>query len=111
MKKRITKKELFSSFTNIKSARAYELQSLLFNHEPIGYACGSCGWDYDIYEVYGVTICTGYRNTPKNELKEVELYEQKAKKILSKRFDCTKKDMEKIENLLKEFCILNGGNA
>ena len=77
MKKRITKKELFSSFTNIKSARAYELQSLLFNHEPIGYACGSCGWDYDIYEVYGVTICTGYRNTPKNELKEVELYEQK----------------------------------
>ena len=30
---------------------------------PRGYACGVYGWNYDIYDVGGVAVCTGYRDT------------------------------------------------
>lgn len=83
---------------------------LLNNHSPIAYTCGIYGWNFDVYEVYGVTICTGYRNMPGARLKKISEYEEKARAILS--WEDKRPFEEKqiaVENLLKEFCKLNGG--
>lgn len=37
---------------------------LLKGYDPIAYTCGVYGWNFDVYNVEGVTICTGYRGMP-----------------------------------------------
>lgn len=38
-----------------------ELQSLLSCADPEAYTAGVYGWNFDIYRLGGLTICTGYR--------------------------------------------------
>lgn len=57
-------KRLVNGSYNVKCAGYCDLSYLLNNHSPIAYTCGVYGWNFDVYEVYGVTICTGYRNMP-----------------------------------------------
>lgn len=95
---------------NVKCAGYCDLSHLLNNHSPIAYTCGVYGWNFDVYEVYGVTICTGYRNMPGARLQKISEYEEKARAILS--WEDKRPFEEKqiaVENLLKEFCKLNGG--
>ena len=85
-------------------------QHLLWNHAPIAYTCGVYGWNFDVYEVYGVTICTGYRNMPGARCDKIREYNEKARKILSYENPMPyEKKRAKVEKLLKEFCKLNGG--
>ena len=96
---------------NVKYCGYCDLQSLLRYHEPRAYTCGVYGWNYDVYNVHGVTICTGYRGMPGERLERVSEYEKKARAILEANawtvpYEETKKEIEK---LLIEFCILNGG--
>ena len=110
MKIKTTRKAIVNGSCNVKCAGYCDLQYLLHNHEPIAYTCGVYGWNFDVYEVYGVTICTGYRGMPGARLEKIGEYEEKARAI----FDYTDKRpyAEKeaaVENLLKEFCELNGG--
>lgn len=100
MKSKTTKKAIVNGCANIKCAGFCELQNLLSNHHPTAYTCGVYGWNFDVYDVYGVTICTGYRKMPGERLQGIEEYEQRA------RAAETPKQVEKI---LKEFCVLNGG--
>lgn len=100
MKYRTTRKTIVNGCANIKCAGFCDLQHLLQNHEPTAYTCGVCGWNFDVYEVYGVTICTGYRGMPGERLQGIEEYEHKAKTIGTP---------ERVERLLQEFCVLNGG--
>lgn len=37
------------------------LQTLFYYDEPKAYTCGTYGWNFDLYDVEGVGICTGYR--------------------------------------------------
>lgn len=95
---------------NVKCAGYCDLSYLLNNHSPIAYTCGVYGWNFDVYEVYGVTICTGYRNMPGARLQKISEYEEKARAILN--WEDKRPFEEKqiaVENLLKEFCKLNGG--
>lgn len=108
MKIKTTKKAIINSSANIKKAGYCELQNLLHNHEPIAYTSGVYGWNFDVYEVYGVTICTGYRGMPGERLEKVSEYEEKARTILNTSGKMDEKSAQ-IENLLKEFCQLNGG--
>ena len=64
MKVKTTRKAIVNSSCNVKCAGYCDLSHLLNNHSPIAYTCGVYGWNFDVYEVYGVTICTGYRNMP-----------------------------------------------
>lgn len=64
MKVKTTRKAIVNGSYNVKCAGYCELSYLLNNHSPIAYTCGVYGWNFDVYEVYGVTICTGYRNMP-----------------------------------------------
>ena len=80
------------------------LATLLKNHSPIAYTCGVYGWNFDVYNVYGKTICTGYRNMPGRKANNEAAYEEKARAI-SDNYDLSWKERrDRIELLLKEFC-------
>ena len=84
--------------------------TLLRNHAPIAYTCGTYGWNFDVYNVYGLTICTGYRGMVGPTAKNVHEYEKKARSLVDEEYskESGKHDWEgmneKIETLLKEFC-------
>lgn len=116
MKYKTTRKAIINGSLNIKKAGYCNLQHLLYNHQPIAYTSGVYGWNFDVYEVYGLTICTGYRNMPGERLEHISEYEKKARAILEDYENPAYKDVKgwekktaKLEKLLKEFCIKNGG--
>ena len=62
-----------------------DMQYLLRYDNPIGYTCGIYGWNFDLYDINGIAICTGYRGMPsgKNfDYSIVHKYEEKARKIV-----------------------------
>lgn len=101
MEIRVTRKYILETYPNIRHAGFGALQYLLQYHEPFAYTAGKYGWNFDIYYVYGVTICIGYRGMPGKRLNGIEAYEQKAKNATGSR--------ERVERVLMEFCKLNGG--
>ena len=116
MKAKVTRKSIVNSTPGnvLKCAGYCELQALLRNHEPVAYTAGVYGWNFDVYEVYGLTICTGYRNMPGSRLNSCGEYEKKASEIWSnyndyKGADGYERQKKEVETLLKEFCRMNGG--
>lgn len=110
MKIKTTRKAIVAGSVNVKCAGYCDLAHLLRNHSPIAYTCGVYGWNFDVYEVYGVTICTGYRNMPGSRLEGIGEYEKKARDIWSWDNKTPFEEKQKqVESLLKEFCKLNGG--
>lgn len=114
MKIKTTRKAIVNGSVNVRCAGYCDLAYLLRNHEPIAYTCGVYGWNFDVYEVYGVTICTGYRNIPGKRLDGIREYEEKAEAIQFdfenyKGVDGHERKKQEIETLLQEFCKLNGG--
>lgn len=111
MKYKTTIRAIREGACNPRSAGYCDLQHLLTNHSPNAYTCGMYGWNFDIYEIYGVTICTGYRGMVGPRCEGIAEYEEKAAKILSwenKEMTYDKK-RDAVEKLLHEFCKLNGG--
>lgn len=111
MKYRTTIKEICKNACNPRAVGYCDLQHLLTNHSPNAYTCGVYGWNFDVYEIYGLTICTGYRGMVGPRCEGISEYEEKAAKILSwenKEMTYDEK-REAVENLLREFCKLNGG--
>lgn len=80
------------------------LQNLLVNHEPVAFTCGVYGWNFDVFEVYGMTICTGYRNMPGRRANNIGEYEAKARAVYDDKGINYDEMGDKIETLLKEFC-------
>ena len=111
MKFKTTTKALREGACNLHYAGYCDLQSLLRGHDPIAYTSGVYGWNYDVHEVYGLTICTGYRGMPGKRLEGIAEAEAKAEKIWSwenKEMTYEEKK-EAVEALLHEFCKANGG--
>jgi hypothetical protein len=106
MKYKTTAKALRNGANNLVSAGYCDLQYLLSNHNPVAYTCGVYGWNFDVYEVYGVTICTGYRGMPGRTANNIREYEQKARELVGRPLWGAEHDAarEKVEALLKEFC-------
>lgn len=104
MKYKTTAKAIRQGATRPRSAGYCSLQYLLYYHNPNAYTCGTYGWNFDVYEVYGLTICTGYRGMVGKRLEKVDEYEKKASKIINSNCDNKK---ELVEQLLEEFCELN----
>lgn len=110
MKMKTTRNAIVSTSGNVKCAGYCDLQHLLRNHSPIAYTAGVYGWNFDVYDVYGVTICTGYRNMPGARLNGISEYENAAKDIWAWENKMPfEEKREAVENLLHEFCKLNGG--
>ena len=76
--------------------------NLLRNHAPIAYTSGVYGWNFDVYEVNGLTICTGYRGMPGRRANNVCKYEAAAREAME-LLDWREAETE-IERLLTEFC-------
>lgn len=112
MKYKTTRKAIKNGCINVKSAGYCDLQNLLTNHSAVAYTAGVYGWNFDVFDVYGVTICTGYRNMPGPRLDHIREYEEKAAAIWDyedrRPFD---EKQKAVENLLKEFCLKNGGRT
>lgn len=72
MKTRTTAKAIRQTYGPKLAIDYCGAQYLLRNHQPIAYTCGTYGWNFDVYSVNGITICTGYRGMvgkhPKYEL-------------------------------------------
>lgn len=93
-----------------------DLQYLLKYESPKAYTSGVYGWNFDLYDIEGIAICTGYRGMPQGkdfDYSLVRKYEEKAKKIADRhkkdnqtwiQFDNKqRKDMKKLlNNFLKE---------
>lgn len=111
MKYKTTRKAVVNGSVNVRSAGYCDLSYLLRNHSPIAYTCGVYGWNFDVFEVYGVTICTGYRNMPGKRLDGIREYEKKAREIWENYNTPYETQKEETEKLLQEFCKLNGGRV
>lgn len=101
MKYKTTAKALKAGYYKIISAGYCDLQHLLDYRSPIAYSAGVYGWNFDVYEVDGVCIATGYRGMPSKNADNytynlIRAYDDKAQgKIAEER-----------EALLKEFVNL-----
>lgn len=108
MKFKTTAKAIRNGSVNPVSVGYADLQTLLRFKDPNAYTCGIYGWNFDVYEVYGVTICTGYRGMVGRRADGIREYEEKARAIVESRMSW-EEQRDKIEELLHEFCKLNGG--
>lgn len=79
-----------------------DLQFLLKYEYPKAYTSGVYGWNYDLYDIDGIAICTGYRGQPKGKdfnYSLVRKYDDKARKIIE---TYNKKDTETWEKYLNK---------
>lgn len=107
MKTKMTRKQILTFYKNVVSIGYCDLQYLLEGLNPVGYASGVYGWNYDVYVTgYNVTICTGYRSMPgKNvDYDIVHEYNSRAEKICHDYNRDYNDRMSDIDDLLKEFC-------
>ena len=109
MKYKTTRKAVVNNLPNVKSAGYSDLSTLLNFHSPTAYTCGVYGWNFDVYELPGLTICTGYRNMPGDQVIDGRRYERKAREIMEDNAIPREKKQGKIEKLLHRFIQLNGG--
>lgn len=81
MKFKTTAKALREGCGRVVSAGYCDLHDLLSFEEPVAYTCGVYGWNFDVYQVDGLTICTGYRGMVGRTANNIREYEARARKI------------------------------
>lgn len=97
MKYKTTAKELKEGYYKIISVGYCELQSLLSYKNPIAYSKGVYGWNFDLYDINGVAIVTGYRSMPSKNSKASYEWIQKFE------IESQGKTVEEKDALIKEF--------
>ena len=97
MKFKTTAKEMKSGYYMIISVGYCDLQNLLNYKTPVAYSAGTYGWNFDVYDIDGVAIVTGYRSMPSQHSKAryefIREYDDKAQN----------KTKEERDLLIKEF--------
>lgn len=68
MKFKTTAKEIKNGYYYVIPAGYCALQSLLSYKSPVAYSCGVYGWNFDLYDIDGVAIVTGYRTMPQKNV-------------------------------------------
>lgn len=81
MKFKTTAKEIRQGGGRVVSAGYCDLWNLLTFEDPVAYTCGVYGWNFDVYQVDGLTICTGYRGMVGRTANNIREYEARARKI------------------------------
>lgn len=99
-----TTKQIKQNYYNIISVGYCDTQHLLQFESPVAYNSGIYGWNYDLYEINGVALITGYRpfNTKRPDYNIIKEYEDKARKIYCSYLDFEEKKSQ-IKSLLNEF--------
>jgi len=97
MKYKTTAKAIKEGYYKIISVGYCDLQDLLSYKSPTAYSSGYYGWNFDVYDIDGVAIVTGYRGMPSKNSKAsytlVKEYEDKSRG----------KTAEEKDALIKEF--------
>lgn len=107
MKYKTTAKELRNEARYIRTVKAgyCDLQTLLRDVAPVAYTCGVYGWNFDVYYVNGINICTGYRGMVGERANNISEYEERARELEKK---CTFAQYDELKaaraELLREFC-------
>lgn len=102
MKMQTTIKNVKNNAKNLVYIPYGGASNLLQTTEPIAYTKGVYGWNFDVYEFDGLTICTGYRYMPGRCANNYEEYNEKAREILKSRLPY--EDQKKaINQLLRKF--------
>ena len=108
MKFRTTTKNIKENYSKIICVGYSEIPTLLKNHNAIAYTAGIYGWNYDIYDIDGVAICTGYRGMPGKISRNARKYEEQARRLIE-NYDFTdyhtdiNKVNQMVEKILDEF--------
>lgn len=108
MKTHATKNFINKNYKNIFCVGYEDLHFLLKAYDAIFYNAGSCGWNWDAYEVdYNTVIITGYRNFTGYTIpyETVIKYDQQARNLFRNSCDWneTKKQLHKLmQELLQE---------
>lgn len=104
MKYRTTAKAIREEYgkNRILSIGYCGMQNLLSFFSESAYTCGVYGWNFDIYEVHGIAICTGYRGMPAGlsyDWEKLSALEKDAEKIradFKKPYKQAKAELEKM---------------
>lgn len=106
MKFKTTAKEIRESAYNPLAIGYSELQYLLFYKSPDAYTCGIYGWNFDVYQLDGATICTGYRGMvgKKVPYEITRYFNKKAEKIIHDWNIPYEEKAEKLDVLIRAFC-------
>ena len=105
MKFKTTKKEIYSNFKNVICVGYCELDNLLTNHDPIAYNAGYYGWNYDVYDINGVAIVTGYQpfGNIRPHYDTIKKYDDEARKICCGSWENYQNILDQTDQLLKQF--------
>ena len=103
MKFKTTAKEIRQEACRPVSAGYCDLQYLFYFLNPIAYACGVYGWNFDVYMLDGLTVTTGYRGMVGNRAVNIEKYNNQAEKIVCDNSISYQEQKEKVSALLKSF--------
>lgn len=107
MKIKTTESSIRKNCKPIVSVGYCALSSLLVNHEPIAYTCGVYGWNFDLYEVDGLYISTGYRRMVGPTAKQWKEYEEKADELMHDYRMTWQQRSAAVERLLADFVWIN----
>lgn len=99
MKYRVTRKEIKENYYRVLQTGYCGMQYLLMGKQAIGYNAGLYGWNFDLYDVNGIAITTGYRNMVGTYINPME-EEKQAENIWNDRSLSYADKLEKIDNLL-----------
>lgn len=102
MKFKTTTKAIKENFGYIMRVGYCEAQNLLWYTSPVAYTCGVYGWNFDIYQIDGIAITTGYRGMIGTRFDKLKKYEKSAEKILNDNSIPYEKKRTKIEKLLHD---------
>ena len=99
MKFHVTRKEIKENYYRVLQTGYCSMSHLLMGKQPIAYNAGLYGWNFDLYDVNGIAITTGYRNMVGMAINPME-EEKQAENIWNDRSLSYADKLEKIDNLL-----------
>lgn len=105
MKFRTTQKEIRDGYAKIYRCGYCDLQNLFRHTNATAYTCGVYGWNFDLYDINGVAITTGYRGMIGESIPSelIQKYEKKAKKAIERANFDYKKTKSALDKLIVKF--------
>lgn len=106
MKFKTTAKAIRQGAYKSVSAGYCDLQYLLWYTSPIAYTSGVYGWNFDVYEIDDLVICTGYRGMVGGRAICIREFEGRARAIVNSNTPLESKQRQ-VKLLLNEFIRIN----
>lgn len=105
MKFKTTTKAIKNGYAKIYRCGYCDLAHLLRHENAKAYCSGVYGWNFDLYELDGIAITTGYRGMIGERIpsETITKYESKARKAIENGNFDYKKIKSSLDRLIKKF--------